>query len=60
MNQKAFVLVGIFLAVALIFPPYILITQSDADLYNLVNQGPNLADETQTQEILENMDARNT
>ncbi len=59
LNRKAFVLAGIFLAVALIVPPIVLITQSDADLDNLVNQDPNLADETQAQGFLADVDARN-
>ena len=53
MNRKAFVVAGIFLAVALIVPPYLLNVQHDADLDDIVNQAPNLADETQTQGILE-------
>lgn len=57
MNRKAFVVAGIFLAIALIVPPYALITQSDADLDNMINQGPNLADETQAQGFFEDMDA---
>ena len=59
MNRKAFVVAGIFLAVALIVPPFVLITQSDADLDDLSFQGPNLADETQTEGILADIDARN-
>jgi hypothetical protein len=59
MNKIAFVLAGVFLAIALIVPPYVLIVQSDADLDNLVNQGPNLADETQAQGFLADVDAGN-
>jgi len=50
LNRKAFVVAGIFLAIALIFPPHALITQSDADLDDMINQGPNLADETQVKD----------
>ncbi len=59
MNRKAFALAGVFLAVALIVPPLLLITQIDRDLDNLVNQGPNLADETTAQGFLADVDARN-
>ncbi len=59
MNRKWFVLAGVFLAVALIVPPFVLITQSDADLDNLVKQGPNLADETAAQGFLADVDAGN-
>lgn len=58
-NRKAFVLAGVFLAVALIVPPVLLITQSDADLDNLVNQGANLADETTAQGVLADIDSHN-
>lgn len=53
-----FVLAGIFLTVALVVPPYILITQHDADIDNLVSQAPNLADETQLPGILADLDAQ--
>ncbi len=58
MNRKMFVLAGIFLGVALIVPPYVLITQNDADIDNLVSQAPNLADETQLPGILADVDAQ--
>jgi len=58
MNKKAFVLAGLLLAIALTVPPYAFITQSDADLDNIINQGPNLADETQVQGFVDDMDAR--
>jgi L-cystine uptake protein TcyP (sodium:dicarboxylate symporter family) len=58
LNRKAFVVAGIFLAVALIVPPYLLNVQHDADLDDIVNQAPNLADETQTQGILEDIDTQ--
>ena len=58
MNRKAFVVAGIFLAVALIVPPYLLNMQHDADVDNIVDQAPNLADETQTQGIIGDMNAR--
>ncbi len=57
-NRKAFVLAGIFLAVALIVPTYILIMQNDADLDNLLRQGPNLNDETQLPSIITDIDQR--
>ncbi len=55
-NRKAFILAGIFLAVALIVPTYILIMQNDADLDNLLRQGPNLNDETQLPSIITDID----
>jgi L-cystine uptake protein TcyP (sodium:dicarboxylate symporter family) len=58
LNRKAFVVAGIFLAVALIVPPYLFNMQHDADLDDIVNQAPNLADETQTQGILEDIDTQ--
>jgi hypothetical protein len=58
MNRKAFVLAGIFLGIALIGPPIALITQSDADIDDIINQGPNLADETQTQGFIEDIQDR--
>jgi hypothetical protein len=58
-NRKWFIPAGVFLAVALIVPPYILITQHDADVDNLVSQAPNLADETQAPGILSDIDQRN-
>jgi len=58
MNRKAFVLAGIFLAVALIVPTYLLIMQNDADLDNLLRQGPNLNDETQIPSIVADIDAQ--
>jgi hypothetical protein len=60
MNKIALILAGVFLAIALIVPPFVLITKSDADLDNLVNQGPNLADETQAQGFLADVDAGNS
>jgi hypothetical protein len=53
MNKKAFALAGIFLSIALIVPPIALITQSAADIDNIINQAPNLADETQAQGFIE-------
>ncbi len=58
MNRVALVLAGIFLAVALIVPPYVLIAEYDNDLDNLVNQAANLADETQAPGIVADVDAR--
>lgn len=58
MNRKAFVVAGIFLAVALIVPPYLINMQHQAGLDNLVNQAPNLADETQTQGIIGDINAQ--
>jgi uncharacterized membrane protein len=57
-NRKALVLAGIFLAVALIVPPYVLIAEYDSDIDNLVNQAPNLADETQAPGIIGDVDQR--
>jgi hypothetical protein len=57
-NRKWLVLAGIFLAVALIVPPYVLIAEHDLDIDNLVNQAPNLADETQAPGIIADVDAR--
>jgi hypothetical protein len=47
MNRKALVLAGIFLAIALVSPGYVLIEEAQADEQDLANLGPNLADETQ-------------
>jgi hypothetical protein len=58
LNRKALFVAGIFLAVALIVPPYLLNLQHDADLDDIINQAPNLADETQTQGILEDIDTQ--
>lgn len=57
MNRKAFVVAGVFLAIALIVPPYALIALSDNDLDNIVNQGPNLADATQAQQLVQELQA---
>ncbi len=59
MKMKWLVLAGVFLAVALIVPPVVLVTQSDADLDNLVKQGANLADETTAQGAIADIDSRN-
>jgi len=56
LNRKAFVVAGIFLAIALAAPPYAFITQSDADLDNIINQSPNLSDVTQAQGFVADMD----
>jgi hypothetical protein len=47
MNRKALVLAGIFLAIAIVSPGYVLIEEAQADEQDLANLGPNLADETQ-------------
>ena len=58
MNKKAFFLAGVFLAIALAVPTIALITQTDRDLDDLVSQGPNLADETQAQDVREQLNER--
>ena len=58
MNRKAFVVAGIFLAVALIVPPYLLDMQHRAGLSSLVNEAPDLSDETQTQGVLGDINAQ--
>ncbi len=57
-NRKWFFLAGIFLAVALIVPPYALIAEHDLDIDNLASQAPNLADETQVPGIIADLDQR--
>ncbi len=55
MNRKWLVPAGIFLAIALILPPYILITENDADIDNLMNNAPDLSDSTQRQGVTQDI-----
>lgn len=55
MNRKWLIPAGIFLAIALIVPPYILITQNDADIDNVMSKAPDTADATQQQGILQDI-----
>ena len=57
MNKKAFFVAGIILAVAIIFPLVSFKMQFDFDLDKILNQGPNLADETQAQSFVNDLDA---
>ena len=59
MNRKWFIPAGIFLAIALIVPPYVLIAENDADIDNLVSQAPSLADDTQVPGIVADVESRN-
>ncbi len=59
MNQKWLIPAGIFLAIALILPPYILIAQNDADIDNLINKAPDLSDSTQRQGVTQDIDDNN-
>ncbi len=59
MNRKWLIPAGIFLAIALILPPYILIAQNDADVDNLLNKAPDLSDSTQRQGVTEDIDNNN-
>ena len=55
-----FVFAGIVLAIAIATPTIALITQTDRDLDDLINQAPNLADETQAQDVREQFQERHT
>ena len=59
-NKKMFVFAGIVLAIAIATPTIALITQTDRDLDDLINQAPNLADETQAQDVRERFQERHT
>ena len=59
-NKKMFVFAGIVLAIAIATPTIALITQTDRDLDDLINQAPNLADETQAQDVREQFQERHT
>jgi hypothetical protein len=50
MNRKALIFAGIFLAITIVSPVFILIEETNAYERDLENLGPNLADETQTTE----------
>jgi hypothetical protein len=56
MNRVAFVVAGIFLAVAIILPFVALITQTDSDLDNILDQAPNLSDQTQVQTLVSDIE----
>ncbi len=51
MKRKAFVVAGIFLAIALIVPPVLIHVHSDADLINILSQSGE--DATQVQEAIQ-------
>jgi hypothetical protein len=53
MNRKALVFAGIFLAIALISPIFIFVSETTADDKDFDNLGPNLADETQATEYFQ-------
>ncbi len=59
MNRKWLIPAGIFLAIALILPPYILIAQNDADIDNLIIKAPDLSDSTQRQGVTQDIDENN-
>jgi hypothetical protein len=56
MNRKAFIATGIFLAIAIIVPTFALATQLDKDIDDVTSQAPNLADETQAQNFIEQLE----
>jgi hypothetical protein len=53
MNRKALVFAGIFLAIVLIAPFFVFISETTADDKDFDALGPNLADETRTTEYLQ-------
>jgi len=57
MNGKAFVVAGFFLVAALIVPTYALIALSDSDLDDIATKGPSLADSTQVQQFVQELQA---
>jgi hypothetical protein len=59
MNRKALVFAGIFLAIALVSPVFVLIEETNAAERDFVNM-PNLADETQVTEYLHAITVRHT
>ncbi len=59
-NRIALFLAGVFLAIALVAPIVFLFEESSAYQTDLANLGPNLADETQTTNFLNNLVQRHT
>jgi Ca2+/H+ antiporter len=59
MNRKALVFAGIFLAIAIISPIFVLIVETNAAEQDYINL-PNLADETQVTEYLHAINERHT
>ncbi len=57
MNRKAFVVAGIFLAIALVVPPILIHVHSDADLINILSQSGE--DATQVQEAIQAINQAN-
>ena len=53
MNKVALVFAGIFLAITLVSPVFILIQEKALDDKDFENLGPNLADETQATEYFQ-------
>jgi hypothetical protein len=56
-NRKAFILAGVFLAIAIAVPTIALITTLDKDIDDITSQAPNLADETQAQNFIADLEA---
>jgi hypothetical protein len=56
-NRKAFILAGVFLAIAIAVPTIALITTLDKDIDDITSQTPNLADETQAQNFIADLEA---
>ncbi len=60
MRRKFFVVAVVFLAIALIVPPFLLFALSDRDLDNILNKGVDLKDYTQQQAVIQDIDADRT
>ena len=58
MNRKALVFAGIFLALALVSPVFVLILETNADDKDFDSIGPNLADETRAIEYFQAISTR--
>jgi hypothetical protein len=56
-NRKAFILAGVFLAIAIAVPTIALITTLDKDIDDITSQAPKLADETQAQNFIADLEA---
>ncbi len=59
-NRIALIFAGVFLAIALVAPIVFLFEESSAYQTDLANLGPNLADETQATNFLNNLVQRHT